>query len=94
MSICISLLRNGRAHGAIPVLPESDVQRILARYKEHVTFWRISPDVIRRELIELSEALGDTWQWNPNTMIAMYETVPSVRYPAEYQRPDPQHWSS
>jgi hypothetical protein len=94
MSICISLLRTGVSQGWIQNLNELDVQKILARYKEHVTFWRISPDVIQRELVEFAGALPDPWRWNPNTILAIYQSVPAIRYPVEYQRPDHQFWSS
>jgi hypothetical protein len=57
-----------------------DIERVLARYKEHVVYWNIRPEVVERELIELADALG----WDHNTMIALYQNAPAQRYPPEF----------
>src|SRR2546426_12843951 len=78
MGTCISIIRTEKwSRGWVNALTEEDIRRVLARYKEHVTFWRIHQDIIQKELWEFAAALG----WDPLQIMNLYESVPAQRYP-------------
>jgi hypothetical protein len=61
-------------------MSSQDIMRVLARYKEHVAFWNIRPDIIERELREFADAGG----WDQNYIISLYNQAPARRFPFEY----------
>lgn len=55
IGICANIIRQeGLGHR----LTDEDIRRILARYKEHVSFWNVGLDAIRSELQMLANAMG------------------------------------
>ncbi len=57
-----------------------DVRRVLARYKEHVSYWNISIEVIQRELAEFAIEL----QRDPQEIFQEFDKLPAQRFlPAE-----------
>ncbi len=50
--------RNARRDNWARQISTLDVQKILARYKEHVSYWNISMDLIQSELKAFADALG------------------------------------
>jgi hypothetical protein len=89
MSVCIAILRNAKfSRGWVGAMTSEDITRILARYKEHVIFWNIRPDVIQNELYQFAEAGG----WDLNYILALYENAPLTRYRPEYDTSPPTHW--
>lgn len=59
IGVCINIIRSeGVRDGWLYQLTDEDITRILARYKEHVTYWNIRIDIIRGELQALADALG------------------------------------
>ncbi len=66
-------------------MADEDVTRILARYKEHVTFWNIRPEIVQRELSEVAEATGRTY----DMVLSIYVAVAPKRLPPEYESRGP-----
>ncbi|MDG7041204.1 MAG: hypothetical protein JRN66_08125 [Nitrososphaerota archaeon] len=59
MPVCSSIIASeGLRNGWIDQMTEGDITRILARYKEHVSFWNIGLDVIKSELAGFAQAIG------------------------------------
>ncbi len=68
----------------------NDIIRVLARYKEHVIFWKIRQEVIEKELLEFADAGG----WDRNYIFSIYENAPAHRYlPESDNNPQPR-WKS
>ncbi len=82
MPTCISIIRTERWSGGwVQAMTEEDIRRILARYKEHVTYWNSRSDIVHKELFEFAEALG-----RDNSGIRwVFDSVPPHRYSAEYE---------
>ncbi len=81
MGTCCSILRSERfSRGWVEAMSSQDIMRVLARYKEHVIFWGIRPDIIEKELREFADAGG----WDQNHIISLYNDAPPRRYPFEY----------
>jgi hypothetical protein len=55
IGICANIIRQ---EGLGYRLTDEDIRRILARYKEHVSYWNVGLDVIRSELQMLADAMG------------------------------------
>src|SRR6267378_6368380 len=69
MPLCISIIRTEKpSMGWVSQLTHDDVRRILARYKEHVNFWNVRPEIIQNELAQFAEALG----WDYQTIVSIY----------------------
>ena len=51
MPLCANIIAiEGLPNGWLLALTDDDIARILARYKEHVNYWNVSIETIRREL--------------------------------------------
>jgi hypothetical protein len=86
MSVAIALIRTERfSRGWVDALEPDDIRRILARYKEHVTYWNIGVDLIQRELTELAEALGK----NAQDIIREFDVLPARRLPPTFHDGSP-----
>ena len=57
-----------------------DVVRILARYKEHVSYWNISIEVIRNELTTLSTQLA-LMGYNFLVLASIFDQLKPLRIP-------------
>lgn len=58
MPVCINIIASeGARAGWLYQLTDDDITRILARYKEHVSYWNANIEVIRSELQSLANAL-------------------------------------
>ncbi len=81
MPVCIAIIRTEMySRGWVSQLSEDDIRRVLARYKEHVVYWNVGADVVKRELTELAQALGR----NPEEFFLEYERLPAARLPPDY----------
>ncbi len=92
MPTCAAIIRTEKwSRGWVDAMTDDDVRRILARYKEHVTFWGIRYDLIQRELWDFANALGRDY----NNVLGVYELLPPQREPPEFgASPDYSHWQS
>ena len=63
MPICISII-SGEAvrDGWINRLTDGDIEKILTRYKEHVSFWNIPVETIRSEIDSFARASNRGYQ--------------------------------
>jgi hypothetical protein len=79
MDACLSIIRTERFSRdwfrALQSNPD-DIRRVLARYKEHVTYWNIPIDVIRRELTDFAIEL----QRNPQEILQEFDRLPASRF--------------
>ena len=92
MPFCISIIRTEKSlMGWVNQLMHEDIRRILARYKEHVTYWNTRPEIIQSELAQFADALG----WAYQTIVSIFNEVAARRFPPElgYDQGSP-HWSS
>jgi hypothetical protein len=81
MPTCVSIISNeGVRDGWKWNIGTVDVERILARYKEHVTSWNAGVDAIRNELRAFAYAIG----WNHEMIFQMFDSSPSRRHDIEY----------
>jgi hypothetical protein len=81
MPVLISIIRSEQwSRDWTKRLTQVEVQRILARYKEHVVYWNVEPNVVDRELREL----GDALRWDYQTIVGLYQIVPPKRMQPEY----------
>ena len=79
MNLCINIIRTeGQRDGWVNQLTPEDVDRILARYKEHVTYWNIRIEPIRAEL----QALADAISWSFYSVAQRFDGLPPRRFPA------------
>ena len=60
-------------------LNNEDVRRILARYKEHVSFWNTGLDVIRSELQMLADSMGRSFY----EIATLFDSLEPRRIPPE-----------
>ncbi len=74
--------------GWVSQLTQEDIRRILARYKEHVTYWNIRPDIIQNELAQFADALG----WNYPLIVSMFNEVDAKRFPPAISNQGPRRW--
>lgn len=59
MGVCINIITaEGARDGWLYQLGDEDINRILARYKEHVNFWNIRIEAIRGELEAFANAVN------------------------------------
>jgi hypothetical protein len=63
MPMCIEIIANERARNSwlfqtLVSGETDDIDRILARYKEHVSYWKIETKVVQGELQAFANALG------------------------------------
>ena len=80
MPVCISIIRNeGYTQGWAYQIQESDIERIVARYKEHVNFWHIDIAVIRQELNDFSSAIGRDF----NSIAMLFDKLDPRRIPRQ-----------
>lgn len=85
MPTCISIISSeGVKDGWIHRVTDDDVSRILARYKEHVSFWNIGIDVIRGELSLFANAL----QRDYHSIATKFDSLPPKRILREQPNPD------
>ncbi len=56
-----------------------DVRRIIARYKEHVSYWNAAIETIRTELSGLANSLGASYV--PQYVFQIFDGSPSNRFP-------------
>jgi hypothetical protein len=68
------------SRGWVSQLSEDDIRLVLARYKEHVVYWNIAPEIVKRELTELAQALGR----HPDEFFREYDKLPAARLPSDY----------
>ena len=68
-------MRDGWLHQ----MTDEDITRILARYKEHVSFWNVGIEVIRAELQTLADALGRGFY----DLASRFDAQPPKRVPPE-----------
>lgn len=62
MGVCINIIvAEGARDGWLYQLSDEDINRILARYKEHVNFWNIGIQAIRGELEAFANAVNRTF---------------------------------
>src|SRR5438876_5864501 len=86
MPLCISIIRTEKlTMGWVNQLAHDDIRRVLARYKEHVTYWNTRPEIIQNELAQFAEALG----WDRQTIVSMYNEVDAKRFPSELDQGSP-----
>jgi len=91
MPVAIAIIRTERDNrNWVLGFSDDDVRRVLARYKEHVTYWKIEQEVVRRELTEFAEALGR----NAQDVFTEFDHQQSQRLPADFfdGRPIGGHW--
>jgi hypothetical protein len=87
---CTSIINAEKwSRGWVQQITYQDVQRILARYKEHVTYWNTVWPIVEKELAEFSTALG----WNYTTVVQMFYALQPTRFPPEFEgTPESPHW--
>ena len=77
MGVCINIIRNEHNHWN-EMITDEDIDRILARYKEHVTFWNVRIDGIQSELEVFAEAVGR----HPYDIFNRFNNLQPKRIPA------------
>jgi hypothetical protein len=81
MGLCISIISNeGARDGWRWSIQPHDIERILARYKEHVTFWNASPDIVSGELRAFANAAGSDYY----VVAQQFDASPARRFNPEY----------
>jgi len=80
MNVCINIIRTeAMRDNWFYRITDEDITRILARYKEHVSFWNAPVEAIRAELQEFSTAIGkDFYQ-----VATEFDRIPPKRIPPE-----------
>lgn len=79
MDFCIAIISTEKfSRGWVGYFQSNtdDIRRVVARYKEHVTFWTISRQVIDRELTGFATAI----QHSPEEMWQEFERMPAQRF--------------
>ncbi|MFC1754969.1 hypothetical protein ACFL96_16520 [Thermoproteota archaeon] len=85
MPTCILVISNeGVRDGWVFEISEPDIKRILARYKEHVNFWNIGIEEIRRELNSFAIAVKRDYY---STAI-IFDNLEPKRIPREQSNQD------
>jgi hypothetical protein len=80
MGVCTNIIRTeGARDGWLYSLTDEDIRRILARYKEHVSFWNVRIDIIRSELQSFADAVGRSYY----EIASMFDSLQPGRIPAE-----------
>jgi|SRR5437660_9195800 len=80
MPECIRIIQTeGRKDHWINMITNPDIVRILARYKEHVSYWNISMETIQSELNSLTQALD--LNHNYFEIATLFDSVPAKRIP-------------
>lgn len=76
MPICTAnILNEGLRDGWAYQLTDDGIRRILARYKEHVSFWNITIEVIRAELDGFAKAVGRDYM----VIATLFDSLPPKR---------------
>jgi len=82
MNVCIALIKTERySRGWVDAMTDDDIRRVLARYKEHVTYWNIPITTIQTELRVFAEAVGR----NPQAIMTEFDMLPAQRLPINYR---------
>jgi len=80
MPKCVGRIFNeGRIEGWVNYLTEDDVKRVLARYKEHVSYWNVNTQVIPGELFSFAQAVNRDY----NYIVQIFNSLPPKRIPFE-----------
>ncbi|WAM22772.1 MAG: hypothetical protein OI715_01350 (plasmid) [Candidatus Methanoperedens sp.] len=80
MPDCINIIASeGAREGWLYQLTDDDITRILARYKEHVSYWNVDIEVIRGELRALADALQRMFE----ELAAKFDGLQPRRIPPE-----------
>ncbi len=81
MNVCISIIRTeGERDGWLYQLTDDDINRILARYKEHVTFWNARGNAIEFELQAFAQVTNQSYY----NIVQKYNNLPPKRFAPEY----------
>jgi len=77
MNLCINIIRNEASRdGWLYELTDEDIRRILARYKEHVTYWNIKIEPITAELQVFADAVGRSFY----SVARMFDSLEPKRF--------------
>jgi hypothetical protein len=79
IGVCISIIRAESPSWFTDSITDEDINRILARYKEHVTFWNVGINVIRSELQAFANAVNTDF----NYIAQKFDGLPARRFPPE-----------
>ncbi len=83
MPVCARIIATeAQRNGWLWQITQDDIQRILARYKEHVSHWDIRMEVIQAELKAFTEALD--LGHNYFEIATLFDVSPAKRLPQEY----------
>ena len=75
MPVCINIIANeGMRSGWLTMLTDDDINRILARYKEHVNYWNIAIQVIEGELQTFANAIDAGHDYNE--VVTKFNSIP------------------
>lgn len=81
MGVCTNIIRTeGARDNWLSRISEEDITRILARYKEHVSFWNVRIEIIRNELQAFAEVLGRNYY----EVAQKFDSLQPKRIPAEF----------
>ena len=81
MNVCINIMRTeGNRDGWLYQLTDDDINRILARYKEHVTFWNARVNAIEFELQSFADVANRSYY----DIVQKYNSLQPKRFPVEY----------
>jgi hypothetical protein len=80
MTQCVSILLNeGVRDGWLWELTDEDIRRILARYKEHISFWNAAVTLIEADLRAFAGAVNrDYW-----LIVNEFNSLQPRRFPVE-----------
>lgn len=82
MQVCIGIITNeGTRDHWLHRLTTDDINRILARYKEHVNYWNIAIAAIHRELQAFANALGSGHTFTE--IATLFDSLPPKRIPTQ-----------
>jgi len=80
MQVCINIIASeGTRDSWLLKLTADDINRILARYKEHVNYWNIAIEAIHRELQAFANALGPGHSFSE--IAPIFDSLPAKRIP-------------
>jgi hypothetical protein len=86
MQNLISIIRTERhSRGWFDQFTDDDIRRVIARYKEHVKFWNVPPEVVQFELAQFAVEVGRL----PAAIYAEYERLPAQRLPPDFRDGSP-----
>lgn len=79
IGVCISIIRAESPSWFTDRITDEDINRILARYKEHVTFWNVGINAIRSELQAFADAVNMDFYY----IAQKFDSLPAKRIPPE-----------